>query len=80
MGKAYSITINKGRCVLCRYCEVVCSIALTGDFDPDISIIKEIKPKDSPDQIECIHPEACQIRPQCIDACEYRAIKFEEIQ
>jgi NAD-dependent dihydropyrimidine dehydrogenase PreA subunit len=52
---------------------------LTGNFDPDISKIKEIKPNDGPNEIECIPPEACKARAQCVDACDNRAIKFKEI-
>lgn len=79
MGKTYRITIDKDRCVLCRYCEVKCSIALTGDFDPDTSVIKEIKPQGGPNEIDCISPEACLGRPQCVGACDERALKFREI-
>ena len=63
MGKTYRITIDKGRCVLCRYCEVKCSIALTGDFHPDISTIKEIKPQDGPSVIECTPPRRAWLGP-----------------
>lgn len=79
MSKTYRISIDKGRCVLCRYCEVKCSIAVTGDFDPDVSVIKEIKPQDGPNEIECNPPEACWGRPQCVGACDERALKFREV-
>jgi Fe-S-cluster-containing dehydrogenase component len=74
----YRISVDKGRCVLCRYCEVVCSVALKGEFDPDASVIKEIKLEGSLDAISCSPPEGCRGAPQCVKACDVRALTYAE--
>jgi Fe-S-cluster-containing hydrogenase component 2 len=74
----YSINIRKSRCVLCRYCEVVCALSMGAEFDPDVSRIKEIREKVETAEIVCDPPEACRGAPRCVDACDERAIRISK--
>ncbi len=77
----FQILINQSRCVLCRYCEVVCALAVKGEFEPDASHIREIRDeRDLVDEFTCDPPPNCQGEPRCAQACDQRAIKFRMIQ
>ena len=78
MKNVYRISVDKGRCVLCRYCEVVCSVALKGEFEPDASVIKEIKLEGGPDTMTCAPPEGCIGAPRCVMSCDERALTYVE--
>lgn len=73
----YMITIDHKKCVLCRYCEIVCSLALKSEFVPDISVIKEIKShKSGTDVLRCKAPNPCLEEPKCVNACDQRALTY----
>lgn len=74
----YTISIRESRCVLCRYCEVVCALSMGDEFDPDASRIREIREKVDTAEFVCDPPEACRSEPRCVDACDQRAIRFIE--
>lgn len=76
MKDRYRISIDKERCVLCRYCEVVCSMALRGEFQPDASVIKEVKPEGGVTETTCLPPESCRGAPKCVGACDARALSY----
>ncbi len=75
----YSISFRESRCVLCRYCEVVCALSMGDEFDPDASHIKEIREKVDTAEFICNPPDACRSAPRCVDACDQRAIRFSEV-
>lgn len=75
----YNIIIRESRCVLCRYCEVVCTFSMGDEFDPDASHIKEIRDKVDTAEFTCDPPEACRVEPRCVNACDQRAIRFSEV-
>ena len=78
MDVAYQILINQKRCVLCRYCEVVCALAVKGEFEPDASHIREIRDeKDIVEEFTCNPPPSCRDEPRCVRACDQRAISSE---
>ena len=76
----FQIRIDQTRCILCRYCEVVCSLAVKDDFEPDASRIKEIRDEgDLVDEFTCNPPPSCRETPRCAQACDQRAFKFKRI-
>lgn len=74
----YNISIRESRCVLCRYCEVVCALSMGDEFDPDASHFREIREKVDTADFICDPPEACRSEPRCVGACDQRAIRFSE--
>lgn len=73
----YILVIDHDKCILCRYCEIVCSYALTGEFNPEVSVIKEIKiEKHRVDKLRCNVPPRCLEEPRCVKACDQRALTY----
>ncbi len=75
----YSIGFRESRCVLCRYCEVVCALSMGDEFDPDVSHIREIRDKVDTTEFTCDPPPACRNEPRCVEACDQRAIRSSEV-
>jgi len=52
----YRISFRESRCVLCRYCEVVCALSMEDEFEPDASHIREIRGKTYIAEFICVPP------------------------
>lgn len=74
----YNISFSESRCVLCRYCEIVCAFSMGDEFDPDASHIREIRAKVDTVEFTCDPPEACLAEPRCVDSCDQQAIRYTE--
>ncbi|MBC8225005.1 hypothetical protein H8E65_10475 [Candidatus Bathyarchaeota archaeon] len=74
----YRISFRESRCVLCRFCEVVCALSMGDEFEPDASHIREIRGNADTAEFVCDPPEACRSEPRCVDSCDQRAIRYSE--
>ena len=80
MSAAGRLLIQPERCRGCRSCQMACSFARTGEYNPARSCIVLDRDLKTEGTAPMIRPTCCQLcdgQPACVPACTYGAITFE---
>lgn len=70
-------------CTGCRLCELVCSQANAGEYNPDLSIIQVLSNPDLGSNLVSIRKTSCVCRDNveaCVEMCNVGAIRFIDDQ
>jgi carbon-monoxide dehydrogenase iron sulfur subunit len=74
------LVIRPERCRGCRSCQLACSFARTGEYNPSRSCVELDRDLHTEGTAPMIRPLCCDLcngRPACADACTYGAIMYE---
>jgi carbon-monoxide dehydrogenase iron sulfur subunit len=74
--------INTQNCKGCRSCQLACSFAREGVFNPAKSVIRMNRDESSGHASPMIMPLQCDFcggQPACLNACTYNAISLQEL-
>jgi carbon-monoxide dehydrogenase iron sulfur subunit len=80
--KTRILYINTKNCKGCRSCQLACSFAREGVFNPAKSVIRMNRDAPSGHVSPMIMPLLCDFcggRPACLGACTYNAISLQEL-
>lgn len=72
------LIVNADQCTGCKVCELTCSMAKFGEFNPRKSYIKVLRNKLMDVNIVALSPKCDQCN-QCVDACLPNAIYFVDM-
>ena len=72
------VTINPDKCTGCRICELVCSMAKEGEFNPKRSRIRVVKNKEMDINMVTLGTK-CDFCGECTEWCLPQAIKFVDL-
>ena len=75
---AQSIVIIPGNCRGCRSCQLACSFARHGVFNPSKSVIRMERDVETEHMAPVILPRSCNLcggEPACVKACPYEAMR-----
>jgi Fe-S-cluster-containing dehydrogenase component len=70
---------NPSLCTGCRLCELTCSQLNTGEYNPDIAIIRVLAHPDLGSNLVSIRPISCicdRGKESCVEMCNVGAIQF----
>jgi len=71
------------RCRGCRSCQLACSFAKTGEYNPAgscISLDRDLHTERTAPMIRPLSCDLCGGTPACVGACTYEAIRYEPNQ
>ena len=69
------LIVDTGKCTGCRICELVCSMAICGEYNPKRSYIKIMRNRDLDVNIVALDIR-CNMCGKCIEWCWPGAIRF----
>ena len=69
------LIVDADKCTGCRVCELVCSMAKHGEYNPQKSYIKVMKNREMSVDIETLNVK-CDFCNKCVEWCLPRAIKL----
>ena len=73
------LIVDTDKCTGCRICELVCSMAKQGEFNPRKSFIRVTRNKEI-DFNMVTSGVNCDFCGECVKWCIFRAIKFVDLQ
>jgi len=77
------LVVRAERCRGCQSCQLACSFAKAGLFNPAKSMIvleRDVETERTAPMIKPIGCDLCGGEPVCVDACEYEAIVYEDLK
>ena len=78
-----TLYVNTRNCKGCRSCQLACSYAKAGVFNPGKSVIRMDRDEQSGHLAPMILPLGCDFcggHPACLQACTYNAISLQELE
>lgn len=73
------LIVDADKCTGCKVCELTCSMAKFGEFNPRKSYIKVLRNKLMDVNMVAVSPK-CDHCNQCVDACLPNAIHFVDLE
>ena len=72
------LIVETENCTRCRICELVCSFAKWGEYNPKKSLIRVLSNKDMNVNIPALSVECdlCDGKPKCVSWCPTHALQF----
>ena len=73
------LIVDSDRCTGCRVCELACSMARTGEYNPSNSCIKVLRNAELNVNIPVINVR-CDFCGKCVEWCFQEAIRFVSLE